>query len=232
MQYDRIEKIINKDILTKIQDNHIYIFGLGGVGSYVLEALARTGIKEISLIDFDVVDITNLNRQLIALNTTIGQKKIDIAEKRIKDINPQVIVHKYDKFLNDENIDEFHLDKADYIIDAIDFVKGKIALATYASTHNIPIISAMGTGNKMDYTSYRITDITKTKICPLAKKMRLELRNKGVKHLKVLYSEEIPIVKVTPPGSTSYMPGIAGLMIAGEVIKDLKEKYENEETIC
>ncbi len=224
MQYDRIKKIIPAEELTKIQNNHIYIFGLGGVGSYVLEALVRMGINEISIIDFDVIDITNLNRQILALQSTIQMKKIDVAEARSKDINPNIIIHKYDKFLNEDTINEFNLEKADYIIDAIDFVNGKIALAAFAYNHNIPIISAMGTGNKMDYSSYRITDITKTKICPLAKKIRLELRKRNIKHLKVIYSEENPIVKITPPGSISYMPAIAGLMIAGEVIKDLKEK--------
>ncbi len=224
MQYDRIRKIIPAEELTKIQNNHIYIFGLGGVGSYVLEALVRMGINEISIIDFDVIDITNLNRQILALQSTIQMKKIDVAEARSKDINPNIIIHKYDKFLNEDTINEFNLEKADYIIDAIDFVNGKIALAAFAYNHNIPIISAMGTGNKMDYSSYRITDITKTKICPLAKKIRLELRKRNIKHLKVIYSEENPIVKTTPPGSISYMPAIAGLMIAGEVIKDLKEK--------
>ncbi len=224
MQYDRIKKIIPAEELTKIQNNHIYIFGLGGVGSYVLEALVRMGINEISIIDFDVIDITNLNRQILALQSTIQMKKIDVAEARSKDINPNIIIHKYDKFLNEDTINEFNLEKADYIIDAIDFVNGKIALAAFAYNHNIPIISAMGTGNKMDYSSYRITDITKTKICPLAKKIRLELRKRNIKHLKVIYSEENPIVKTTPPGSISYMPAIAGLMIAGEVIKDLKEK--------
>lgn len=224
MQYDRIKKIIPAEELTKIQNNHIYIFGLGGVGSYVLEALVRMGINEISIIDFDVIDITNLNRQILALQSTIQMKKIDVAEARSKDINPNIIIHKYDKFLNEDTINEFNLEKADYIIDAIDFVNGKIALAAFAYNHNIPIISAMGTGNKMDYSSYRITDITKTKICPLAKKIRLELRKRNIKHLKVIYSEENPIVKTTPPGSISYMPAIAGLMIAAEVIKDLKEK--------
>ena len=224
MQYDRIRRIIPAEELTKIQNNHIYIFGLGGVGSYVLEALVRMGINEISIIDFDVIDITNLNRQILALQSTIQMKKIDVAEARSKDINPNIIIHKYDKFLNEDTINEFNLEKADYIIDAIDFVNGKIALAAFAYNHNIPIISAMGTGNKMDYSSYRITDITKTKICPLAKKIRLELRKRNIKHLKVIYSEENPIVKTTPPGSISYMPAIAGLMIAGEVIKDLKEK--------
>ncbi len=224
MQYDRIRKIIPAEELTKIQNNHIYIFGLGGVGSYALEALVRMGINEISIIDFDVIDITNLNRQILALQSTIQMKKIDVAEARSKDINPNIIIHKYDKFLNEDTINEFNLEKADYIIDAIDFVNGKIALAAFAYNHNIPIISAMGTGNKMDYSSYRITDITKTKICPLAKKIRLELRKRNIKHLKVIYSEENPIVKTTPPGSISYMPAIAGLMIAGEVIKDLKEK--------
>ena len=174
MQYDRIKKIIPAEELTKIQNNHIYIFGLGGVGSYVLEALVRMGINEISIIDFDVIDITNLNRQILALQSTIQMKKIDVAEARSKDINPNIIIHKYDKFLNEDTINEFNLEKADYIIDAIDFVNGKIALAAFAYNHNIPIISAMGTGNKMDYSSYRITDITKTKICPLAKKIRLE----------------------------------------------------------
>ena len=224
MQYVRIKKIIPAEELTKIQNNHIYIFGLGGVGSYVLEALVRMGINEISIIDFDVIDITNLNRQILALQSTIQMKKIDVAEARSKDINPNIIIHKYDKFLNEDTINEFNLEKADYIIDAIDFVNGKIALAAFAYNHNIPIISAMGTGNKMDYSSYRITDITKTKICPLAKKIRLELRKRNIKHLKVIYSEENPIVKTTPPGSISYMPAIAGLMIAGEVIKDLKQK--------
>ena len=246
---DRTEKLIGKEKLQKIRNSNIIIFGLGGVGSYAVEGLVRSGIENIAIVDKDTVDITNINRQLIATFSNIGMSKVKVEAERIKQINPSANVIEIPEFIDKNNLldimrhinnkfntlknhDGFHID---YVIDAIDTVSAKIALIELAKKMNIPIISAMGTGNKLDPTKFEITDIYKTTICPLAKVMRKELRKRGIDKLKVIYSKEEPIKleesekengKVIP-GSISFVPSVAGLMIAGEVIKDIiKEKEE------
>ncbi len=200
------------------------LFGLGGVGSYTFEALVRSGIGNIIAIDADTVAKSNINRQLIALNSTVGHDKIDIATARAKDINPDCTIIGIKKFILPENINEVPFENADYIIDAIDTVSTKIALACLAEEKNIPIISIMGTGNKSDATKFTVTDIYKTSVCPLCRVMRYELKKRGVKKLKVVYSQA-DIIKhgETTVGSLSYVPGVAGLLAAGEVIKYLSQ---------
>lgn len=233
--YSRTELLIGKDSLNKIKKFKIAIFGLGGVGSYVAEALARVGIGHFILIDNDIVSKSNINRQLIALNSTVGKLKVDIEKDRILDINPNAIVETYPIFFlkNENNIID---NSIDYVIDAIDTVTGKLEIIQSSKDLNINIISCMGTGNKLDPSKLEITDIYKTTMCPLAKIMRKELKNRGIQKLKVLYSKEKPIElnktyeeqllkdnknKRQIPGSISFVPSVAGLIIASEVIKDL-----------
>ena len=222
-QFTRTESLIGKDSLEKLFKSRIAVFGIGGVGSYVVEALARAGIGALDLIDNDIINITNINRQLIALNSTIGEAKVEIAKKRILDINPNAQVTIYKKFFSPENSNEFDFSKYDYIIDAIDSVTGKIELIIKSQESKIPIISSMGTGNKLHPEMFEITDIYKTSVCPLAKVMRTELKKRGIKKLKVVYSKEIPIKQSGQriPTSISFVPATAGLIIAGEVINDL-----------
>ena len=231
-QFSRTELLIGKENLEILHKAKVAIFGIGGVGSFVAEGLTRSGIGNFVLIDSDVVDITNLNRQIHALHSTIGQDKVTIMKNRIMDINPKanVEVHKIFYTSDTANI----LDESiDYIVDAIDTVSSKIELVLQAKELNIPIISCMGTGNKLDPTKLEVTDISKTSMCPLAKVMRKELRNRNIKKLKVLYSKEEPIkiekkeeIRKQSPGSVSFVPSVAGLIIAGEVIKDLIEYYK------
>lgn len=227
MQFSRTELLLGKDGIEKIKKTKIAIFGIGGVGSYVVEGLVRAGISNFVLIDKDVVDITNLNRQIIATHNTIGKSKVEVSKERILSINENAKVDIYQEFFMPETkgiIDE----SIDYIIDCVDTVTAKIELVIRANTLNIPIISCMGTGNKLDPTKFEITDIYKTSVCPLAKVMRKELKARNIKKLKVLYSKEEPIkhreidenVK-SIPGSVSFVPSVAGLIIAGEVIKDI-----------
>ena len=228
-QFSRTELLIGKEGIEKLKDSKVAIFGIGGVGSYVVESLARAGIGKFVLIDSDEVSISNINRQIIATRKTVGTPKVEVAKERIKEINPdaQIEIHKDFFMPNSEN----YLDNCiDYIVDAIDTVTAKIELAVRAEKLNIPIISSMGTGNKLDPTRFEVTDIYKTSVCPLAKVMRKELRERGVKRLKVVYSKEEPL-KVNfvednkqVPGSISFVPSVAGLIIAGEVIKDIIRK--------
>jgi len=222
-QFSRTEMLIGKDALDKLSKAKVALFGVGGVGSYVLEALVRAGIGNIDLIDNDDVNITNLNRQIIALHSTIGKSKVEVGEKRAIDINPNVKIKTYKTFFSPENSEEFDFSKYDYVIDAIDSVAGKIELVIKSQNANIPIISCMGTGNKLHPEMFEISDIYKTSVCPLAKVMRNELKKRGVKKLKVLYSKEIPIKQAGQriPASISFTPSTAGLIIAGEVIRDL-----------
>ncbi len=221
-QFSRTERLIGKDNLELLKNKNIIIFGLGGVGSYVAEALARCGIGKMTVVDKDTVDITNINRQLYALHSTVGRNKADVAKERILDINPQCEVTAVVKMYLPENADEFELEKYDYIIDAIDNVTAKIDLAVKAEVLNIPIIASMGTGNKLDPTAFKITDIYKTDTCPLCRVMRRELKTRGVKKLKVLYSTEIPHNDgERTPASISFVPSTAGLIIAGSVVEDL-----------
>ena len=221
-QFSRTEMIIGKDALEKLQKAKVAVFGIGGVGSYVVEGLARVGIGNFLLVDKDVVDITNLNRQLIATQKTIGKPKVEVARERILDINPKANVEILQKFFmpgSEEIIDN----SIDYIVDAVDTVTAKIELVVRAKKLNIPIISCMGTGNKLNPTKFEVTDITKTSVCPLAKVMRKELKQRGIEHLKVVYSKEEPIKhdEGRTPGSVSFVPSVAGLIIASEVVKDI-----------
>lgn len=220
-QFSRTEMLIGEKGIEKLKKSKVAIFGIGGVGSYTLEALVRAGIGDFILVDKDVVDETNLNRQIIATTKTIGESKVELAKQRILEINPNANVQIYQQFFLPET--EGILDSSiDYIIDAVDTVIAKIELAVRANQMNIPIISSMGTGNKLDPTRFEVSDIYKTSVCPLAKVMRKELKNKGIKKLKVVYSKEEPIkLDSKVPGSISFVPSVAGLILAGEVIKDL-----------
>lgn len=221
-EFSRTERLIGKDNLEKLKNKNVIIFGLGGVGSYTAEALARCGVGKLTVVDKDTVDITNINRQLYALRSTVGKNKADVAKERIFDINPDCQVTAIVKMYLPENADEFDLSQYNYIIDAIDNVTAKIDLAVKAQELGIPIIASMGTGNKLDPTAFKITDIYKTDTCPLCRVMRRELKARGVRSLKVLYSTEIPKNDgERTPASISFVPGVAGLIIAGEVIKDI-----------
>lgn len=217
--FSRSMGLFGEDGMEKLNNSSVIIFGVGGVGSYAAEALARAGIGNITVVDNDIVDITNINRQLIALNSTVGMNKAAVSKSRIEDINPLCKVTAIKEFYDENsNID---LTRFDYIIDCIDSVKSKLLLADTATKNNIKIISAMGTGNKLEPDKLKITDISKTSYCPLAKKMRVELRKRGINHLKVIYSTEEPKCRNVPPASVSFVPSVAGLMMAGEVVKDL-----------
>lgn len=225
----RTENLIGKDAVAKLQKARVAVFGVGGVGGYVVEALARSGVGAIDLIDNDKVALSNINRQIIALHSTVGEWKTDVAAKRVKDINPDIKVRTYNLFFLPETADEFDFDGVDYVVDAIDTVSGKIALIESAKARNISVISSMGTGNKLDPTAFEVADITKTSVCPLARVMRRELKKRGIEHVKVVYSKEEPKTSgrvdeesgKSIPASISFVPSVAGLIIAGEVIKDL-----------
>lgn len=224
-QFSRTELLIGKSGVEKLNKSKVAIFGIGGVGSFVVEGLARAGIQNFILVDKDVVDLTNLNRQIIALNSTIGTPKVEVAKQRILDINPNAKVETIQEFFTPESKDIFDKE-VDYIVDCVDTVTSKIELVLRSQKLNIPIISCMGTGNKLDPTKFEVTDIYKTSVCPLAKVMRKELRERGIKKLKVIYSKEEPIkhelrTNKQVPGSISFVPSVAGLIIAGEVIKDI-----------
>lgn len=224
-QFSRTELVVGKDGVEKLNNTKIAIFGLGGVGSFALEGLVRAGIGNLVLIDNDCVELTNLNRQILATHKTIGKPKVEIAKQRILDINPNANVEIHQEFFMPET-EGILDDSIDYIVDCIDTVTAKIELVVRAERLNIPIISCMGTGNKLEPTRFEAADIYKTSICPLAKVMRKELRNRGVKKLKVVYSKEEPIKsnkkdRNQVPGSISFVPSVAGLIIAGEVVKTI-----------
>ncbi len=225
----RSQFLIGKDAIDKLKNARVIVFGVGGVGSFVCEALARSGIGNITLVDNDVVSKSNINRQLIALTSTIGKAKVDVMAQRIKDINPDAEVLPINCFYTKEK--EIDISEYDYIVDAIDTVTSKLTLIEEANRFSVPIISSMGTGNKLDPTKFEISDIYKTSVCPLARVMRRELKSRGITSLKVLYSKEEPLKsssggsealgKRQTPGSMSFVPPVAGMIIAGEVIKDL-----------
>lgn len=220
--FSRTERLIGKEALQKLKNSNIIIFGLGGVGSYTAEALARSGVGKMTVVDKDRIDITNINRQLYALHSTVGKPKAEVARDRILDINPECEVTAIEKMYLPENAEEFNLSQYDYIIDAIDNVTAKISLAENAEKLCIPIISSMGTGNKLDPTAFMVSDIYKTSVCPLCRAMRTQLKKRGVKKLKVVYSEEIPKTDgERTPASISFVPPAAGLIIAGEAVKDI-----------
>lgn len=224
-EFSRTENLIGANALEKLKKCHIAVFGVGGVGGFVVEALARAGVGTIDLIDSDCVDITNLNRQIIALHSTIGKQKVAVMRDRVLDINPNANVNIFPLLFLPENSSQFNFSKYDYVIDAVDNVTAKIELVVKCQEANTPIIASMGTGNKLDPTKFEISDIYKTSVCPLAKVMRYELKKRGVKKLKVLYSKELPIkTSNRTPASISFVPSAAGLIIAGEVIKDIIKK--------
>lgn len=239
-QFSRTELVLGKENVEKLKRAKVAIFGIGGVGSFVAEGLARAGIGNFILVDNDTVSLTNINRQLIATHKTIGQNKVDVMKARISDINPEAQVETFKTFYMPDSEEKILDTSIDYVVDAIDTVTAKIALVENCQRLGIPIISSMGTGNKLDPTKLEISDITKTSVCPLAKVMRKELKARGIKKLKVLYTKEEPVKieknimaeyikdekvsKKQVPGSVSFVPSCAGLIIAGEVIKDIIKK--------
>lgn len=231
-QFSRTQMLLGKESLERLKKSHIAVFGIGGVGGFTAEALARSGVGSIDLIDNDTVSLTNLNRQIIALHSTIGQYKTDVMQSRIKDINPDCNVKSIKVFYSPETSGEFDFTQYDYIVDAIDTVACKIELVIQADEAKTPIISSMGAGNKLDAAAFEVADISKTSVCPLARVMRTQLKKRGIKKLKVVYSKEQPLSlkdesdESTPgrrqiPGSVAFVPSCVGLIIAGEVIKDL-----------
>ncbi len=219
--FSRLSMLIGDEALKTLSARHIMIFGLGGVGGYVAEAVARSGVGKITLVDFDTVSESNLNRQLCATISTIGKYKADVLAGHLHDINSNAEIIADKTRYTKDTCEHFFDSAPDYIIDAIDCITDKIHLICSAKERNIPIISSMGTGNKLDATSFRVSDISKTKMCPLAKIIRKELGLRGVKHLKVVYSEEAPVINTRTPGSAAWVVGTAGLILAGEAIKDL-----------
>ncbi len=223
-KFSRTEMLIGKTKIEKLQNSHIAVFGIGGVGGYATEALARAGVGKIDIIDNDIVSESNINRQIIATTRTVGKLKVDVMKARLLDINPDIIVNSHNILYLPETADEFDFSKYDYIIDAVDNITAKIELVLQAEKCGTPIISSMGTGNKLDPTAFEVSDIYKTSVCPLAKVMRYELKKRGVKKLKVIYSKEIPLTNSRPPASISFIPSTAGLIIAGEVVKDITKE--------
>ena len=235
-QYSRTRLLLGETAMEKLKNARVILFGLGGVGGYAAEALARSGVGHMDLVDDDTISITNINRQLLATHSTVGQHKVDAAAQRIHDIDPTIEVRSYKTFYLPENAGEFDFSQYDYVLDAIDTVTGKLALIAQAKAAGTPIISCMGTGNKLDPTAFRVADISKTSGCALARIMRKECAKRGIKGVKVVYSEELPVqqdttVEIEPqregssrrstPGSVAFVPAVAGLIMAGEVIKDL-----------
>ena len=230
----RTAMLLGDDALERLKSAHVAVFGIGGVGSYVCEGLARAGVGAIDLFDSDTVSRSNINRQLVALHSTIGLPKVEVMRDRILDINPNCRVTAHNVFYLPENADDYPLDIYDYVADAIDTVSAKIELAVRAKTADVPLIASMGTGNKLDPTRFCVTDLSKTEGCPLARVMRRELKARGITHLKVVYSTEPPVTrpadapaelsehtKRAVPGSLSFVPSVAGLILAGEIIRDL-----------
>lgn len=242
----RTELLLGRDAIERLQQARVAVFGLGGVGGYVVEALARSGVGALDLIDHDTVSVSNLNRQIFALHSTIGRDKADVAKERVLDINPDIQVTLWKTFYLPDTADQFDLTQYDYIVDAIDTVTGKLELIKQAQRAGTPIISSMGAGNKMDASAFEVTDIYKTSVCPLARVMRRELKKRGIKKLKVVYSKEPPITPLDDmsiscrthcicppgtarkctqrrqvPGSNAFVPAAVGLIVAGEVVKDL-----------
>ena len=226
-EFSRSILVLGNDSIEKLASSRIIVFGLGGVGGYVVEALARTGVGHLDLVDNDEVSLSNINRQIYALHSTVGKDKVDVAHARVLDINPNCIVRKHKIFYLPETADQINLSEYDYVVDCIDTVSAKIELVMRANEANVPIISSMGTGNKLDPSKLRIADISKTSVCPLARVMRQELRKRGINHLKCVFSTEEPATASIDsgsrhvPGSVAFVPSVAGLMLSGEVIKDL-----------
>ena len=226
-QFERTALLLGKASVEKLAEKRVAVFGVGGVGGFVCEGLVRAGIGAIDIVDKDIVALSNINRQLIALHSTVGKNKVDVLEERLKDINKNLIIKKYKCFFLPETSETFDFREYDYVVDAIDTVTGKIELILKAKEAGVPIISAMGAGNKLDPTAFQVSDIYKTSVCPLARVMRRELKKRGVEKLKVVYSKEEPIKpqfeegEEVVPGSVSFVPPALGLIIAGEIVKDL-----------
>ena len=245
-QYSRTQLIFGAEAMEKLRNSRVAVFGIGGVGGYTVEALARSGVGELDLIDDDKVCLTNINRQIIATRKTVGQYKVDVAAERVHDIDPNIVVNTYKTFYTPETAEQFDFTKYDYVVDAIDTVTGKISLVMNAKKAKTPIICSMGAGNKVDPTAFEVTDIFKTSVDPLARVMRIELKKRGIRKLKVVYSKEVPLTPVDDmaisckthcicppgtakkctqrrqvPGSNAFVPSVVGRIIAGEVIKDL-----------
>lgn len=252
-QFSRTQLLLGEEAMEKLKNSRVAIFGIGGVGGYVCEALVRSGVGHFDLIDHDKVCLTNINRQIIATRKTIGKYKTDVMKERMLDINPDVDVTVHQCFFLPENAEEFHFEAYDYVVDAVDTVTAKLELVMKCREKGVPIISSMGTGNKLDASAFRVADIYKTKMCPLAKVMRRELKKRGVKNLKVVYSEEKPTRPLEDmsiscrsncicppgaehkcterrdiPGSVAFVPSVAGLIIAGEVVKDLTHRSRGD----
>ena len=235
-EYSRTELLIGKAGIERLKAASVMVFGVGGVGSHCIEALARSGVGRLTLIDNDTVSLTSINRQSIAYHSTIGRYKTEVMKERIRDINPEICVKTYEMFVLPDNLEALFEERPDYIIDAIDTVTAKLALVELALKLDIPVISSMGTGNKLHPEMFEITDLSKTSVCPLCKVMRKELKARGIYHLKVLYSKEKPIdtserdtgedkgQRRSIPGSISFVPPVAGLLIAGEAVRDIVEK--------
>ena len=248
-QFSRTQLLLGQPAMKKLSECRVAVFGIGGVGGFACEALVRSGIGELDIIDDDRVCLTNINRQIIATRSSIGKYKVDVMRERMLDINPDVQVREWKTFFLPENADEFPFEEYDYVVDAVDTVTAKIQLVMKANEHGVPVISCMGAGNKLDPTQFKVSDIYKTRYCPLAKVMRHEMKKRGVKKLKVVYSEEKALRPIEDmsiscrnhcvcppgtahkcterrdiPGSTAFVPSVAGLIIAGEVIKDLTSK--------
>ena len=234
--FDRTRLLLGEEAMEKLKNAKVAVFGLGGVGGYVVEALARCGIGALELVDHDTISITNINRQILATRSTVGKSKAQAAKERVLDIDPQIQVTEREIFFGPDTMAEFDFSTYSYVVDAIDTVTGKLALVTASQAAGVPIISSMGTGNKLDPTKFQIADIAKTSVCPLARIMRKECAKRGIRKLKVLFSTEDPITPLEVPteelpegrralpGSVSFVPSVAGLIIAGEVIKDLTKE--------
>ena len=235
-ELSRTEMLLGKEAVDSLKNKRVIVFGVGGVGGYVCEALARTGVGQLDLVDNDTVSLSNINRQIIALHSTVGRSKVEVMRERIFDINPEIKVNAYNMFFVPESSKEIDISQYDYVVDAIDTVSGKIELVMLCKEAGVPIISSMGAGNKLDPCAFKVSDIYKTSVCPLARVMRNELKKRGVKRLKVVYSEEAPISREIsapvngkrPPASIAFIPSVVGLIVASEVIKDLiQDKKEN-----
>lgn len=220
-QFCRTAQLLGNENVEKLFDKHVIVFGVGGVGGYVVEALARSGIGKISIVDNDVVNESNINRQIIALHSTVGMQKVEVLKNRILDINPECKVFVYNQFFLPENSNDFDFSIYDYVVDAVDTVTAKIEIIKKSKESNVPVISSMGTGNKLNPMGFKVSDISKTKVCPLARVMRNELKKRGISKVKCVYSEENPVIQTQTPASVAFVPSVAGLLIASEVVKDL-----------
>lgn len=233
-QYTRTEAMLGKEGVARLRSARVAIFGIGGVGGYAVEALARAGVGSLDLIDADKVSISNINRQIIATNSTVGKFKTEAARERISEIDKSIVVTTKELFFDNNTSHLFNFSEYDYVIDAIDSVKSKIEIIALSKAAGVPVISSMGAGNKLDPTAFRVADISKTSVCPLARAVRSELKRRGISDVKVVYSEEKPIIPTAPtgakaddakaPASISFVPSVVGLIIAGEVIKDIALK--------